>query len=292
MLLAIIEMGRPPNAIVGSLAIFIGASMATGSPPTFLALWEFATIMLIGALITFSIMIVNDIIDLEADRINAPWRPLPSGRVSARAAGAAAAIFAVTAVALSALIEPRYLSVSASLLFLALANAYNLFLKRKLIIGNVLVAFLTSFPLAFGAMLAASRVQLSDGFEQRLIIYWAMIFLAVLAREIAKGIADVEGDAKVGVATVANRLGRRTAAIASLSLYAISSLIGLLPPLLGLVNAVAYLTFVLPAGLMVMAEAVRLARRPEKEVALSHKKRVLLLMAVSMVGLYLGAILR
>lgn len=292
MLLAILEMGRPPNALVGSAAIIIGASMVAGSPPTFFTVGELLSIFLAGTFITFSIMISNDIVDLEADKVNAPWRPLPSGRVSVRAAKTAALLLALLGVAASATIEPSSLTVPAAILFLLAANAYNLSLKRRLLVGNVLVALLTSFPLIFGALLASARVPPSEGLELRLAIYWLMIFLAVLAREIAKGIADVEGDASVGVETVANKLGRRTAAIASLALYSASSILGLLPPLLGLVNAAAYLAFVLPAGVAVMAEALRLVKRPEKEIAIIHKKRVLFLMAVSMVGLYLGATLR
>ncbi|MCS7107491.1 MAG: UbiA family prenyltransferase [Acidilobaceae archaeon] len=286
----LLELGRVPNAIAGTLAIFLGASVISGSPPTMFSPYEFIAISLIAMLVSFSVMTVNDIMDLEADRVNAPWRPLPSGRVSVRAAWAASIFYVLASLLLSLTLEPVPLFFLLTLSFLVAANLYNVGGKRAFLLGNLLVALLTSFPIAVGAVLAALRLEdYRQDLLARALLYTLMAFLSVLAREIAKGIPDVEGDRKAGVRTIANVYGEGFAATLAALLYGLSIAVSFLPPLLDLVDAVAYLAIVLPVNLMVALEAARLMRRPTKEVALSHKKRILGLMVLSMIGLYLGA---
>ncbi|MEN2999018.1 MAG: UbiA family prenyltransferase [Acidilobaceae archaeon] len=286
----LLELGRVPNALAGTLAIFLGASVISGSPPTMFSPLEALVIALIAILVSFSIMTVNDIMDLEADRVNAPWRPLPSGKVSVKAAWAASASYVLLSLLLSLTLQPVPLFFLLTLSFLAAANAYNFGAKRVLLLGNLLVALLTSFPIAVGALLATFRL---ESYQQELLaraaLYTLMAFLSVLGREVAKGIPDVEGDRRSGVRTVANVYGEEFAARLAALIYGSSIAASLLPPLLGLVNAIAYLSVILPVNVAVALEAARLVRRPTKEVALGHKRRILGLMVLSMVGLYLGA---
>ncbi|MCX8196508.1 MAG: geranylgeranylglycerol-phosphate geranylgeranyltransferase [Acidilobaceae archaeon] len=287
---ALLELGRPPNALAGVLAVFLGASVISGSPPTMFSPAEAMLVAAASLLATFAVMTANDIVDLEADKINSPWRPLPSGRVSVRAAAAAAALYTALSILLSLFIEPLPTIPLLALSFLLAANAYNFGGKRVLLLGNLLVAFLTAFPIAVGALLTVHRVGGVDSdISLRAFLYWLMAFLSVLGREIAKGIPDVEGDLKAGVKTVANVFGRGVAARAAVALYSLSAAVSFLPPLLGLVNSIAYLAVVLPVNALVALESLRLLREPNRETSLSHKKRILALMVASMVGLYLGA---
>jgi len=89
-LAGLLAITRPVNCLVAGLAALLGYIVATGT------LVPFALILFpVVFAITAAGNVFNDLCDLEIDRINRPDRPLPSGKVSPRAAGAlAAALFA------------------------------------------------------------------------------------------------------------------------------------------------------------------------------------------------------
>ncbi|MFN4046116.1 MAG: geranylgeranylglycerol-phosphate geranylgeranyltransferase [Acidilobaceae archaeon] len=288
--LAAVEVGRPVNALMGVAALLLGSAIVVGGFPSFIPFTSLVGIVVGGLLIVFSIMVVNDIVDMEADRVNVPWRPLPSGRLGVGLAWRLALAYTLLGLTCTFLIEPMPETTLIALWFLALAHFYNFMGKRVLIVGNVIVAFLTAFPLVYGVFIARHYLgpQWGPDDHLRVSIFWAMVFLSVLGREIAKGIVDVEGDRAVGSKTIANTYGESRAALLSSFLYVASIALSLLPPVLGLVN-IWYIAIILPVDAMVAVEATRLARSPTRETALSHKKRVLALMLLSMIGLLVGS---
>jgi geranylgeranylglycerol-phosphate geranylgeranyltransferase len=175
--------------------------------------------------------------------------------------------------------------------FLGLAHLYNLGGKRVILLGNLIVAFLTAFPLLYGIILASYYMSGSWdwGDYVRSAIFWSMIFLSVLGREVSKGIVDIEGDRVVGVKTIANTYGARVAALAALTLYTLAVLLSIAPVALGVVNTVPYLVMIIPVDLLALLEGLSLASNPTRERAIVHKRRVLLLMLVAMIGLYIGS---
>jgi geranylgeranylglycerol-phosphate geranylgeranyltransferase len=152
---------------------------------------------------------VNDLLDTEADRINHPGRPLPSGRLSRREAGLIAFIFAVAASALTfPLNGPGRIIVTGALI---LVTWYNLSLKHTAFWGNIAVSLLAAFTFLLGG---AER-----GFEGVLefpgpMVAAALAFLMHLIREIVKDIEDQTGDAVTGVRTAAVTYGVRWAVAA------------------------------------------------------------------------------
>src|SRR5512134_3558310 len=72
---------RPHNMLASALAVVAGASIAGDVRVEGLAL-----VALLAALVTGAGNILNDCFDLRVDRINKPRRPLPSGRITRRAA--------------------------------------------------------------------------------------------------------------------------------------------------------------------------------------------------------------
>ncbi len=288
--LAAVEAGRPVNALMGTAALLLGSAIVVGGIPSFIPPGNLAAIVVGGVFIVFSIMIVNDILDLEADRVNAPWRPLPSGRLGVRLAWRLALTYTLLGLAATFLIEPMPETTFIALWFLALAHFYNFMGKKALIVGNIIVAFLTAFPLVYGVFIARHYLGPLWSSEDylRVSIFWAMIFFSVLGREIAKGIVDVEGDRAAGSKTIANTYGESKAAALASSLYVTSIALSLLPPALGLVN-IWYIAIILPVDTIVAAEAVRLIKSPARDTALSHKKRILILMLMSMIGLLVGS---
>jgi geranylgeranylglycerol-phosphate geranylgeranyltransferase len=147
--------------------------------------------------------IINDIFDIEIDKINRPNRPLPSGIITIRETYVLYFGFVVISLLISALISvPAFLIVlfSHSILFL-----YSKILKRIPLIGNVTVAFLTGLVFIFGGVVV--------GNPSAAIVLAIFAFLINLIREIIKDMQDVDGDKKSGVLTFPINFGFRNSKI-------------------------------------------------------------------------------
>lgn len=291
LVVGLVMLGRPVNMTMGVLALLLGFSVISGAPPLLMPLDQVVLLLLAGLLITYSIMAVNDIVDVEADRVNAPWRPIASGLVPVGLAWRISVVAILLGLGLTLYIEPKALTPIIALWILGLAQFYNLKGKRLLLIGNLIVAFITAFPLLYGAVLASYYMEGSwdSGDYVRSTIFWSMILLSILGREVAKGIVDVEGDRVAGVRTIANTYGARVAGFTALSLYLAAVALSFTAALLGVVNTLPYLAIIAPVGLLALVEGLSLAFNPTRERALSHKRRVLLLMLIAMIGLYIGS---
>jgi 4-hydroxybenzoate polyprenyltransferase len=135
---------------------------------------------------------VNDACDLAADRVNAPWRPVPAGRVSSRAAAVWGAALAAAGLALGALgpwpFAATLAAVAAGLL------GYDLFSKRVGPVKPILVAALMTsiYPLAFAA---AGGIHGSRAGSLAAFPVW--MFLTAFGYEVLKDLRDAPGDRSV-----------------------------------------------------------------------------------------------
>src|SRR5215470_5129917 len=74
---------RPPNCLMIGLAVIVGEAISLGGLPQFIpAVLGFGT----AALMMAGTMVLNDIYDVDADRLNSPGRPIPSGKVPVKTA--------------------------------------------------------------------------------------------------------------------------------------------------------------------------------------------------------------
>jgi len=146
--------------------------------------------------------VVNDLSDVELDRIAKPLRPLPSEAVGLRSARVLTAALAVTVLVLSAGLQGPLMVFG--LLCAVLGVVYSLGLKSTVLVGNVVVAALSAATLPFGG-LVVGRIQRATVWAT------AMVFLFVLAREILKDVADHDGDLVMEIRTVSTVLGRAAA---------------------------------------------------------------------------------
>ena len=147
--------------------------------------------------------VVNDIVDVEVDAIEKASRPLPSGRVSRRAASVFAGLLIAGAVAFAALTGSAWAVLGMTGLLLA-AVAYSLYCKGTVLLGHAVVAACASTPILFGAALTG-RVTAPAWIATGL----ALLFM--FAYETLKTIADHDGDAVGGVRNFATRFGRGAA---------------------------------------------------------------------------------
>ncbi|MCL2100799.1 MAG: UbiA family prenyltransferase [Fibromonadales bacterium] len=175
----------------------------------------------------------NDIIDFEIDKINRPNRPLPSGKISLKAAYIAsfACFFGAIVFGFISGFEFALLFATVGLL----CFAYNKFLKGLPLIGNFAVALLTTTPIIIPML--KFKLLLPELLH---LLFFA--FMLTFAREITKDIEDMEGDKALGLKTFPALLGVNLSltlvvicelkCLAMLALFKQMVLLGVLPCLL------------------------------------------------------------
>ncbi len=192
-----VQLIRPLNLILVLCGVVLGAWMTHMEQPvdwtgTFLAAVALASVAAAGN-------VHNDIRDLEADRVNRPDRPLPSGRVSVRAARLVCGGLLGASYVLGALVSVRHLGALVGIAFLLWL--YNRRLKHLPLIGNVVVAGLVTVSLPFA--------RLDTPLTPALWVAMVFAFVLNLIRELIKDAEDANGDAGVGSRTLAILAGTR-----------------------------------------------------------------------------------
>jgi geranylgeranylglycerol-phosphate geranylgeranyltransferase len=138
--------------------------------------------------------VVNDIKDVETDRISHPKRPLPRKLLSIETAGIFAFFLGCFSLVNAFLVGPAF--GLGALAALALLSLYAFYFKGTPFFGNVVVSALAAYPLVFGGLRAPLM--------HRLLLPAFLAFLLNLAREIIKDMQDEPGDRLSGLMTSAS----------------------------------------------------------------------------------------
>jgi geranylgeranylglycerol-phosphate geranylgeranyltransferase len=195
---AFFRITRPHNSIAAGLAALIGYLVATGTltvPSLLLAV--------IVAFITAGGNVVNDVYDIEIDRINRPDRPIPSGRITLDGARTFAGLLFIGGIALATLTTTLCLAIA--LINTVVLIIYAAWLKRTPMLGNVAVAYLAASIFLFGGAFAGFA-----GLVQNLPLA-GITALATVARELLKDAEDIDGDTAGGAHTLPMIIGIRRA---------------------------------------------------------------------------------
>ncbi len=191
-------LSRPVNVAISVLSILVAVTICGWST------WESVLLAcLTGACITVAANAINDVYDLEIDRINRPDRPLPSGVIAPTEAFAFSIFFFLCGVTSSALINRQTLVIA--LFFSMLLYLYSSTLKRQVLIGNFTVSLATAFAFIYGGA--------AVGHIENALFPAVFAFLMHFGREIIKDMEDVKGDARDGAQTLPIRYGIRPAQI-------------------------------------------------------------------------------
>jgi len=185
---------RPLNVLQSGIAVIL-TLIVLHEPldvaPTLWLILAVATILAGGN-------VMNDLVDLEIDRVNRPNRPLPRGLIAPRAAKFYAGLLFLMGIWAAAEINSTALLIAGGGA-VPLLILYNLWAKRQPFVGNLIVSLLLGLVFIFvGA--AVSRLGPS----------WTMAGLAfgfTLIREIVKDLEDLPGDAASGARTLPVRWG-------------------------------------------------------------------------------------
>jgi len=193
---AYLQLIRPANVVITAGAVLVGA-LSSGLGPGG-SVW---LACLVAGLITAGGNAINDVYDLEIDRINKPGRPLPSGRASRRPAAVLGTILLLSGAGISALLGRWGFLVA--LLVAMLLVAYSARLKGTVLCGNLAVSVAAGMAIIYGGIAAgrAGPALIPAGFA----------FLFHLGREILKDAQDVAGDRAGGARTLPAVVGVKEA---------------------------------------------------------------------------------
>jgi geranylgeranylglycerol-phosphate geranylgeranyltransferase len=182
-ILNIIKITRPLNCIITFFSVLIGGFIISESKLN-LNLLLFASIS--ASFITAAGNVINDIYDVEADKISHPNRPLPLNKLSLLQAKII--YVCLNLVALIILFFSSFSLATIGIVVVILLLLYASSLKKVFLLGNLIVAFLTGLTFVFAGIAVGNT---ADSF-----IPAGFAFLINLIREIIKDTEDMDGDVK------------------------------------------------------------------------------------------------
>jgi len=264
-LFGLIRLFRPELPFAAGVTVLVGEIVAKdGLPSMQAALLGFICVFLLSA----SALILNDVFDLEVDRVNAPERAIASGAVTAGEAVGLSVPVTLGGLAAAWAISPSALVFG--VFIWVVGFLYNWKFKRSGLPGNLMVATSVGSCFILGGMTVS---------ELSTPMLWFMAlgaFLIDLAEEIAGDAMDMEGDKMLGSKSLALRFGRTAALRVSAGIFALLFFLSLLPLIRGWLG-IQYLLAITVADAALVYFTLRLLRSK------NSKEGVL-----AMRGIYLG----
>ncbi len=196
-LLSFVYLIRLNNCVISVLSVIVSAYIADIELSAARLIFAMFTVLIITA----AGNIINDYYDIETDRINKPQRPLIAEKYNLSFVFILAIVMFAAGTGLSLFISPIsfIIAVSASVLLFFYSKNF----KRMPVIGNLVVAVLSSLLFIFGAIVGGDIV--------KGIFPAVFAFLMTFGREITKDIEDMEGDSISNMRTMPIVIGRERA---------------------------------------------------------------------------------
>ncbi len=154
--------------------------------------------------------VINDYFDLNIDLINKPDKQVVDKTIPRRWTIVFHLLLSFVGIAIG-----FYLDVTTKIIFLGFAHmvcaallfAYSLSLKKRLLLGNVLISLLTAWTVVVITWCETKNLLAPDGVSTTKIsrytfLYAGFAFIISLIREVIKDIEDMEGDRRYGCTTM------------------------------------------------------------------------------------------
>lgn len=218
-ILAWLRMVRLPIMFLCSFGALVGALNVAVYFDYKLSLIQIVLILLAPAFLSTGTMIHNDVPDLESDKINRPYKPLPMGTIKVKTAYYLGLFLMFSSIILALFVnyfDTGDLNWTCAILttFLVLVGIYyNYFGKRHGIFGHISVA------IGVGAIPYWGAISI---FPNELLIMFPLaiaIFFQEVGREIMVCVGDYVGDLKAGWKTTPVNLGRKKSMYVALLFY-------------------------------------------------------------------------
>ncbi|MFX0179115.1 MAG: geranylgeranylglycerol-phosphate geranylgeranyltransferase [Candidatus Hodarchaeota archaeon] len=235
----IIEILRPINDIMGSLTVIIGILNTRINISAYLVIINIILGVITYFFIAGSGMVINDIYDLEIDKINRPERPIPSGRITKQQAKiiffTTYGIGVVLSIFHSIFFNIGFLNITLAVFFGFIGWVYAKWGKKSGFFGNIIVSISFSIGLVYGAILNNSSI------PSYIYFFFLTSFFLLLSREIIKGCEDIEGDKEQNVKTLAIRIGVKKSTIIAMFFSLAAILFFILPYFTPIINPLLFL---------------------------------------------------
>ena len=178
--------------------------------PTLIQPLSFYVATLDTILVMSASMVINDIHDIQIDKINSPHRPLVTGVITKNEAIVTTFLLLVVSEYLNIIFLPSNLH---PMVHLSIANIllYTPVLKKILIIKNISCALLVSFSLFFTGLASSRNGFMLNKNVDLLIILSNLIFIGSWSNEILLDIRDYEGDKQQNLKTLPTVFGKKIA---------------------------------------------------------------------------------
>jgi 4-hydroxybenzoate polyprenyltransferase len=195
---SILTLIRPQNILPTTVLCFSGGWIMNPSFVNLIQTKSFIVATLTTLLIMSCSMVLNDLFDIEVDKINNPTRPLITGEITKKEAILLSlSILSITEI-LSFVYFPKVLQY---IIHAAIVNivAYTPIFKKIPIIKNISCALLISFSVIFTGLAANVNIM---GKIDYLMTFVRLLFFGSLYNEIILDIRDYDGDKMNGINTI------------------------------------------------------------------------------------------
>lgn len=260
---------RPLNCIIAFLAVYVGAWIGKSVVFNLQLLCAGTAAFLVCAFGN----IVNDLKDIEIDRINNPHRPLPSGSASKTMTIILAIFlfFAASTCSFSLGLYPSLLVTGALIMLLAYAFSF-----KKTVLGNFVVALVSGLSFILGGIITNNPVCL---------VPFVFSFFIHIPREILKDVMDMEGDRAGGVLSLPIIYGTVPSfRISALLLCSLCILVPL-PFFMKLLGSLYLGLMVIGAYPILIFLIVQLLKNPQYEDLPRYSSLLKLVMIIGLVGM-------
>lgn len=280
-----LKLIRIELCVFGTIGFFVSGILAGD-------LVGFQTEYLLGFLIIFlseaGAFAINDYFDYEIDKNNNRRdRPLVLGLISRRTALITAIVLFLIVIILSLFLN--IIATIIALISVPIFYIYSMGLKKKVLIKNLLIAYSYAVTILFGSLV-------SDALLEPIIVYFAIMgFIVGLGSEIMFDIADVEGDKKLGINTIPNKFGLKSAAKISVILYSIIIVMDPLPFFIFIDSRfyfdLLFLILILIPVISYVFLSISLLKNQSKENTLKLRKLIFVIMQIGTLSYLIGVLI-
>lgn len=193
-ILAYLKIIRPINVLITFLVVLVAILI---SQTGVMEISIYLLVPLSASLIAAAGNVINDIYDIETDRISHPERVLVLGNLDIKRAWLLNFLLNTTAVFITLFISKTLLVIA--VLTIVLLYFYSTHLQKLPLIGNITVAILTGAAFLYGGV-AVDNISSA-------IIPAVFAIMINLIRELVKDTQDMEGDLKNGYQTFPIKFG-------------------------------------------------------------------------------------
>lgn len=226
-----ISILRPLNLFQAFVAVIISAFLLGGLDDT----GRLVLLLLSVLTVNGAGNVINDIYDLEIDRVNCPERPLPSGKISINQARIYIIGLFSVGIITSVFINWQTFIIT-TFIATPLLVGYSIWFKRMPLIGNLVVS----------VMLGMAFIYVGAGYDNMtaMLPLAGLAFGFTLIREIVKDLEDQTGDLSQNARTLPILLGEKETLRLVSVFTALFLIADLLPYWFGIYNS-RYLFFVI-----------------------------------------------